>query len=269
MTSTNSRPLAVVTGASSGIGLELARQFAEHRFDLIIAGDDDERIARAADTLRNHDVEVQDVTVDLARPEGIETLYRVIQSTGRPVSAIALNAGVGAGGDFARETELEDDLNVIDLNVRSTVYLAKRVLKDMVARGEGRVLFTSSIAATMPGTFNAVYNASKAFVQSFAQAIRSELKDTGVTVTALMPGPTDTNFFHRADMDDTKVGTSKKDDPAEVAREGYEALMAGKDHVVAGSFMNKVQATLAHLVPDTTTAEMHRGQAEPGSAERH
>lgn len=265
MTQSNTRPLAVVTGASSGIGLELARQFAQHGYDLIIAAED-QGISRVAETLRNDGIEVRDVQVDLAKPEGVEKLYREIENGGRPVDAIALNAGVGAGGDFARTTDLNDELNLIDLNVRSTVHLAKRVLQNMVARGQGRVLFTSSIAATMPGTFNSVYNASKAFVQSFAQAIRNELKDTGVTITALMPGPTETNFFERADMEDTKVGASEKDDPAEVAREGYEALMAGKDHVIAGSFMNKVQATLAHLVPDTLTAQMHRKQAEPGSA---
>jgi short-subunit dehydrogenase len=187
----------------------------------------------------------------------------MIQKSGRAVDAIALNAGVGAGGDFVRETMLDADLNVIDLNVRSTVHLAKLVLQDMVRRGQGRVLFTSSIAATMPGTFNAVYNASKAFIQSFAQAVRNELKETGVTITALMPGATETNFFHRADMDDTNVGRSEKDDPADVAKAGFEALMAGDDHIVAGSFKNKVQAAMAHVLPDTMTAEMHRKQAEP------
>jgi short-subunit dehydrogenase len=153
--------------------------------------------------------------------------------------------------------------------VRSPVHLAKRVLPDMVSRGgSGRVLITSSIAATMPGPFDAVYNASKAFLQSFSQVIRNELKDTGVTVTALMPGPTDTNFFHRAGMDDTAVGAGEKDDPAQVAREGFEALMAGKDHIVAGSFKNKVQATIAHVLPDAATAELHRKQAKPGSAKK-
>ena len=184
---------------------------------------------------------------------------------GRPVDAIALNAGVGAAGDFTRETDLAADLNVIDLNIRSTVHLAKLVLKDMVQRGAGRVLFTSSIASTMPGTYNAIYNASKAFVQSFSQAIRSELKDTGVTITALMPGATETNFFHRAGMDDTKLGMSEKDDAAEVAKAGYDALMEGKDHVIAGSFSNKVQATMAHVLPDTvmpkcTRSSWHRNR---------
>jgi len=253
---------AVVTGASSGIGLELAKQFAEHGFDLMIVADSG-KIMEAANALRSYNVSVWEIQADLAKPDGVEKVYADIETIGRPVDAIALNAGVGAGGDFVRETRLEDDLNVIDLNVRSTVHLAKLVLKDMVQQGRGRVLFTSSIASTMPGTLNAVYNASKAFVQSFAQAIRNELKDTGVTVTALMPGPTETNFFHRAGMEDTKVGVAEKDDPAEVAKTGFEALMAGDDHVIAGAFKNKVQATLAHVLPDTVTAEMHRKQGEP------
>jgi len=257
----------VVTGASSGIGLELASEFARHGFDLLITAED-QGLSKASARLREIGGQVKEFQVDLAKYDGVEALYREIQSMGRPVDAIALNAGVGAGGDFARSTDLKDELNLIDLNVRSTVHLAKRVVKDMVARGQGRILFTSSIASAMPGTFNAVYNASKAFVQSFAQAIRNELKDTGVTITALMPGPTETNFFKRADMEDTKVGAAEKDDPAEVAKEGFEALMAGKDHVIAGSFMNKVQATMAHVLPDPLTAELHRKQAEPGSAHK-
>lgn len=269
MEKVESGSFAVITGASSGIGLELAKQFASHGFDLLIAADGP-AITDAAALLRAYNVSVTELKVDLAKPEGVETLYAEIEATGRPLDAIALNAGVGAGGDFARGTDLSDDLNVIDLNVRSTVHLTKRVIKDMVARGKGRILFTSSIASTMPGTFNAVYNASKAFVQSFSQAIRAELKDTGVTVTALMPGATDTNFFRRAGMEDTKVGSGDKDDPADVAKVGFEAMMAGKDHVVAGAFMNKVQATMAHVLPDTMTAEMHRAQAEPGSgASKH
>jgi short-subunit dehydrogenase len=258
---------AVVTGASSGIGLELAKQFAAHGFDLLIVADSP-KIAEAASTLKSYNVVVTEALIDLAKPAGVDRLYAAIRDAGRPVDAIALNAGVGAGGDFVRETALDSDLNVIDLNVRSTVHLAKLVLKDMVQRKQGRVLFTSSIAATMPGTFNAVYNASKAFIQSFAQAVRNELKDTGVTITALMPGATETNFFHRAGMDDTKVGKSEKDDPADVAKSGFDALMAGEDHVVAGSFKNKVQATMAHVLPDTVTAELHRKQAEPAADKR-
>ena len=260
----DTKQFAVVTGASGGIGLELAKQFAEHGYDLLIVADS-AKIYEASNALRGYPVSVQEAQIDLAKPEGVEEFYAVIQRAGRPVDAIALNAGVGAGGDFVRGTALDADMNVIDLNIKSTVHLAKLVLKDMVQRKQGRVLFTSSIASTMPGAFNAVYNASKAFVQSFAQAIRNELKDSGVTITALMPGATETNFFHRASMEDTKIGRSEKDSAAEVAKAGFEALMAGDDHVIAGSFMNKVQATMAHILPDTITAEMHRKQADPAA----
>jgi short-subunit dehydrogenase len=260
-------PLAVVTGASSGIGLELARQFAGHGYDLVIAAEDDGIRAAAEELGRDGNVSVRPVQVDLARYDGVETLYREITEGGRPVDALALNAGRGAGGDFVRQTRLEDEIEIIGVNVASTVHLAKRVLPDMVSRGSGRVLFTSSIASTMPGSYQAVYNASKAFVQSFSEAIRNELKDTGVTVTALMPGPTDTNFFERADMLDTKFGAGSKDDPAKVAEQGIKALLAGDDHVVAGSFKNKVQAVAGKLIPDTAKAETHRKMAEPGSAD--
>jgi len=262
---TTARPLAVVTGASSGIGYELARQFAGHGYDLIIAAEDESIDVAGADLRRDGGADIQTCRTDLATFEGVEELCGAISATGRPVDAIAINAGRGAGGDFARDTDLRDELNIIDVNVTSTVHLAKRVLPDMVRRGAGRVLFTSSIASTMPGSYQAVYNASKAFVQSFSEAVRNELKDTGVTITSLMPGPTDTNFFARADMLDTKVGAGKKDDPQEVARQGFEALMRGDDHVVAGSFKNKVQAVAGKVVPDTVKAEMHRRMAEPGS----
>jgi short-subunit dehydrogenase len=262
----STRPLAVVTGASSGIGRELAKQFGENGFDLLVAAQS-AQIEEAARELKATGAQVQTVQADLATYDGVETLYRAIQADSRPVEAIALNVGVGVGGDFARQTNLEDELNLIQLNVVSTVHLAKRVLPDMVARGRGRVLFTSSIAALMPGTFEAVYNASKAFVQSFAEALRNELKDTGVTITALQPGPTETNFFHRAGMDNTKVGASEKDDPAQVAKQGFDALMAGKDHVIAGSFKTKAMGAMAKALPDAVNAEQHRKLAEPGSAD--
>jgi short-subunit dehydrogenase len=266
MDASSTRPLAVVTGASSGIGLELARQFAEHGFDLIVAAED-RAIQDAAQGLDGDGASVEVVQVDLATPEGVEQLHARIVAAGRPVDAVALNAGVGAGGAFATDTDLGAELKLVDLNVRSTVHLAKLVVRDMVARGEGRLLFTSSIASTMPGAFQAVYNASKSFVQSFALALRNELKDTGVTVTSLMPGPTETEFFERADMLDTKVGASDKDDPADVAREGFEALMAGKERVVSASLSTKLQGRGSRLMPDSAKAEMHRRMAEPGSGE--
>ncbi|XVQ10474.1 SDR family NAD(P)-dependent oxidoreductase [Spirillospora sp. CA-255316] len=178
----------------------------------------------------------------------------------------AFNAGVGVSGDFARDTELADELRLMDLNVRSAVHLAKRVLRDMAARGEGRVLFTSSIAATGPGPFQATYAASKAFLYSFSEALRHELRETGVTVTALLPGPTDTDFFERAGLQDTRLGQmDDKDDPAQVARQGFEALMAGKEHVVAGSVRNKVQAGASKIAPETAKARLHGKLTEPGS----
>jgi len=263
------RPFAVVTGASSGIGYELAAQFAEHGYDVLVTAEDAEISLAADDLQRKYGATVIPVRADLAVHGGVDQLWGAVLATGRPVDAIALNAGRGIGGDFVRETRLEDEQNVIDLNVTSTVRLAKRVLPGMVERGAGRVLFTSSIASTMPGTYQAVYNASKSFVQSFAEALRAELKDTGVTVTSLMPGPTETNFFHRAEMDDTPVGASEhKDDAAQVARQGFEALMKGEEKVVAGSLMTKVQEATAKVTPDRLKAAMHGKMAEPGGADK-
>ena len=264
-----SRPFAVVTGASSGIGHELAKLFAREGYDLLAAA---EPVAHggvtldaAAGDLRALGAQVDAAPVDLATTEGVEALARRVEAAGRPVDALVLNAGVGLGGPFL-DQELDRIFNLVHLNVRSTVHLARRLLPAMVARGQGKVLVTSSIAALMPGPFEAVYGASKAFELSWAEAVRNELKDTGVTVTALQPGPTDTEFFHRAGMDDTKVGQDKKDDPAEVARAGFEAMMAGKDHVVAGAFKNKVQAVLSEVVPEPAKAAQHRKLSEPGSA---
>ncbi len=205
------------------------------------------------------------VRADLADAAGVLQAWAAITESGREIDALALNAGRGIGGAFVGGTELSEELDVIDVNVTSTVHLAKLVLPKMVARGSGRVLFTSSIASMMPGTYQAVYNASKSFVQSFAEALRAELEDTGVTVTALMPGPTDTNFFHRAEMDDTPVGAGRKDDPALVAEQGVRALLDGKQKVVAGSVRTKVQAAASKVMPDSAKAALHRKMAEPGA----
>jgi short-subunit dehydrogenase len=255
---------AVVTGASSGIGFELAKQFARNGFDLMIVAEDED-IFDAASEIEALGAKVEPVQIDLTEEGGVDELYERIAAYGAPLDAIAINAGVGVGGPFL-ENDIEDEINLIDLNVISTVRLSKYVLRDMRARDEGRVLYTSSIAADAPGPYEAIYAASKAFVQSFAEAVRNELKDTGITITSLQPGPTDTRFFERAGMLDTKVGAGKKDDPAVVAKEGFEALMSGKDHVVAGAMKNKMQSTMSKVVPETTAAEMHAKQAEPGSA---
>lgn len=264
MNNSLTRPLAVVTGASSGIGYELAKQFAQNGFDLIVTATGPS-IDEASQAFEGLGAKVETVRADLATYDGVEMFYNKIKAAGRPLDAIAINAGVGVGGEFAR-TDLKDELNLIELNVVSSVHLAKRVVKDMVDRGEGRILFTSSIVSQMPSPFQAVYAASKAFVHSFSEAIRNELKDTGVTVTALMPGATETNFFHRAGLDDTKVGADQKDDPAEVAKQGFEALMAGKDSVLAESLKTKIQGAVSQVLPDTVTAEMNRKLNEPGSA---
>jgi short-subunit dehydrogenase len=259
------KPLALVTGASHGIGRELAKQFARNGFDLIVTARGD--LSQASSELRDLGASVESIELDLAAADGVDALWREVQSVGRPLAAAAINAGRGAGGAFATDTDLADELEIVDLNVRSTVHLAKHVVRDMVARDEGRILFTSSIASTMPGSFQAVYNASKSFVQSFALALRNELKDTGVTITSLMPGPTDTEFFKRADMMDTKIGADDKDDPADVARDGFEALMAGDERVVSASLKTKLQGRASRLMPDSVKAQMHRSMAEPGSSD--
>ncbi|HEV7909438.1 MAG TPA: SDR family NAD(P)-dependent oxidoreductase [Pseudonocardiaceae bacterium] len=260
------KPLAVVTGASSGIGLELAKQFAANGFDLLIAAEED-AVHDAARTLSSHGVHVDAVQADLSTFNGVEQLVAAATANDRPVDALAVNAGIGVGGDFVRDTDLESNLKIVNLNCTSAVHLSKRLLPGMVERGRGRVLYTSSIAATGPGPYHAVYAASKAFLASFSEALREELKDTGVTVTALMPGPTDTRFFERAGMEDTKVASGHKDDPAEVAREGFQALMEGKDHVVAGSLRNKVQAAASRILPDPLKAKMQEKMTKPGSGD--
>ncbi|MGW3661882.1 SDR family NAD(P)-dependent oxidoreductase [Streptomyces sp. NPDC005141] len=258
------RPLAIVTGASSGIGFELARQLAGRGFDLIINAEDHDRLHEAAARIRAEGAQVEAVTADLRRFEEAERFYNATRITSRPVAVAALNAGVGRGGAFL-ETDLVDELEIIDLNVRTTVHLAKRFLRDMACEDEGKVLVTSSVASTMPGSFQAVYNASKSFLQSFTQALQDELRGTGVSVTALMPGPTETDFFRRADMDDTQVGQQQKDDPARVAEQGLDALFAGKDKIVAGSAKTKAQELVSKVLPDKAKAEAHRKMAAPGS----
>jgi uncharacterized protein len=262
---THSDSFAVVTGASSGIGLELARVFARNGFDLLLCAEDAD-IERAAADVRAIGVEVEAVQADLAGAEGVDRLASRIVAAGRGVDAIALNAGRGAGGAFVGGTRLEDELEVIDLNVRGTVQLAKHVLPPMVQRGSGRVLFTSSIASTMPGTYQAVYNASKSFVQSFAIALREELSDTGVTVTSLMPGPTETEFFERADMLDTRIGSGDKDDAAQVAEQAFKGLMDGDERVEAGSLSSRLQGRGSRFIPDALKAKAHAQMARPGSA---
>ena len=261
---TDTRPLALITGASSGIGYQLAQQFTTNGYDAIIAAEDG-GIVTAAAALARGGASVEGFRVDLRDADGVEQLYKAVIEDGRPLAAAALNAGVGRGGRFV-DTELADDFDIVDLNVRSTMHLAKLVLRDMAQRNRGKVLFTSSIASTMPGSYQPVYNASKSFVQSLAEAVRDELRGTHVTVTSLMPGPTDTNFFHRAKMADTAIGRMRnKDDPARVARQGFDALMRGDEKVVAESLSTKAIGLANKVLPDSVKAFANRVLSAPVS----
>ena len=256
------RQLAVVTGASTGIGLELARLCAQQGFDLIIAADE-LLIDNAARELAASGVSCTAVHCDLATAEGVEKLTSAISATERPVDVLLANAGRGLGNGFL-DQDINEALKVIHTNIDGTIRLIYQVANGMRTRGQGRILITGSIAGLMPGTFQAVYNGSKAFLDSFSVALSNELKDTGITVTCLMPGATETDFFERADMGDTKVGSGEKMHASDVAKIGFAAMMSGELKVVAG-FANKVRAAVAHIAPDSTLAQMHRGMAEPGS----
>ena len=225
---------------------------------------DEPAIEQAATDLRATGARVDALVADLSTTDGVDRLYEA--TGGRSVDALLANAGRGLGEGFLDQDWNEARL-VIDTNVVGTTYLIQKVGRDMRARGAGRILITGSIAGLMPGSFQAVYNGSKAYLDSFSYALRNELKDSGVTVSVLMPGATETEFFERAHMMDTQVGTSKKDDPADVAKVGFEAMMNGDADVVAG-FKNKVQAALSNIIPATMLAEQHRKMAEPGTAEK-
>jgi uncharacterized protein len=255
------RPLAVVTGASTGIGRELARLAAEDGHDLVIASDQGP-LEEAAAQFRALGANVDAVEADLSTAFGVDKLMAAVG--GRPVDLLIANAGHGLGHAFL-DKPFAEARHVIDTNITGSLDLLHRAGAAMRQRGRGRILITGSIAGLMPGSFQAVYNGTKAFIDSFSFALRNELKDSGVTVTCLMPGATDTHFFERADMLDTKLGSDEKADPADVAREGYEAMKKGQDHVVAG-WKNKFAAGMTNLVPDSVLAEQHRKSAEPGSA---
>jgi short-subunit dehydrogenase len=259
----DTRPLAIVTGASAGIGYELAKCCAEQGFDLLIAADQPV-INDAAQEFRMLGASVEAIEADLATLESVDKLYAATK--GKPVEALLANAGHGLGHGF-----LDQDFNavrhIIDTNITGTLYLIQKVGREMRARGQGRILITGSVAGFMPGTFQAVYGGTKAFLNSFSFALRNELQDTGVTVTCLMPGATETEFFERADMLDTEVGQQEKDDPADVAKAGFEAMMKGEGDIVTG-WKNKLQTTIANVTPSDMLAERHRQSAEPGSGKK-
>lgn len=258
------RPLAVVTGASSGIGYELAREFAEHGFDLVIAAEE-ASLALAKQAFESYGASVESVQVDLTEFPGMDYLVQRIRSLEVPVKALAINAGIAVSGDFL-STDFKAEMNLIKLNVISSVHLAKHIAKDMVEQGEGRILFTSSIAAVAPTPYFSVYGASKAFLHSFAEAIRYELEGTGVSVTSMLPGATETAIFRRAKMENTQLAAGEKDNPSDIAREGFEALMSGKDLVIPGSFKNKLHSTLGRILPAQAAARLNSRLTKPGSA---
>ncbi len=267
MGSATNRKFAVVTGASTGIGYELARQCIEHDFDLLICAED-AGIHEAARHLGAAGAAVEAVRCDLATYEGCEKLVKAVEQSNRHIDALMLNAGVGVGGPFI-QTDLDDEIRMVGVNSIAVIHLAKRIIPRMVNRGAGRILITASVASTSPAPYLAVYGATKAFVLSFAEALRFELADTGVTVTALQPGATDTEFFERAHMDSTKVADGKKDDPADVAKAGFDAMMAGKDKVIAASLKSKLEGIAGELLPETVKAKMQAGQTRPGTGHKH
>ncbi len=254
---------AILTGASTGIGFELAHLAAQNGYDLLVVADEP-LIEASAQDFRRHGTDVIALEADLSTLEGVDRLLEA--ADGRPVDLLCANAGRGLGHGFL-DQEAADWRRVVDTNITGTLYLLQKILKPMVSRNAGRVLITGSIAGFIPGSFQAVYNGTKAFIDSFADAIRNELKESdGITITTLMPGPTETEFFDRADMLDTDVGSSKKDDPAKVAKDGWDALMGGHAHIISG-WKNKLQATAAHVTPASVLAEQHRNMGEPGSGD--
>nr|WP_251134041.1 SDR family NAD(P)-dependent oxidoreductase [Rhodomicrobium sp. Az07] len=252
--------MAVITGASSGIGYELARVCATQGFDLIVAASSS-GIKTAGARLASLGVDVRAVQTDLSNEDGVDVLYDAVRETGRGVDILCANAGRGVGDTFLNE-DWDAIRMVIDTNVTGTVYLLHRFARDMKKRGSGRILVTGSIAGFIPGPYQAVYNASKAFVDNFAYALRNEMKDTGVSVTCLMPGATETPFFDKAGLEDTPMGRAEKDNPLDVAITGFAAMMRGDPAVVYG-IKNKAAVAASRVLPKTWVAEVHRWVAQP------
>lgn len=262
---TNNQKFALITGATTGIGYELAKLFAKDKYNLIIVSRSQDEMDIRAQEFRQEGIEVITIAKDLFKREEAFALCDEIQNRGLQVDVLVNNAGQGAYGLF-KDNDIERELSIIDLNIAATVIITKYFVKQMAARNSGKILNLASIASTTPGPWQTVYHGTKAFVLSFSESLRSELKDTDITVTALLPGATDTDFFNKADMNASKIVQDKDNlaDAADVAKDGYDALMAGKDKVVSG-FKNKLQVTMSHILPDTMVAEQTKNQQEPAN----
>lgn len=254
---------AVITGATSGIGYELAKLFAQDQYNLVIVSSDQQELDAKAEELKGYGVDVITISKDLFNRQEAFSLYDEIKSKGIEIDVLVNDAGQGIYGKF-QDTQIERELNIIDLNIAAVVILTKCFLQDMIAKNSGMILNLASIASKTPGPWQSVYHATKAFVLSFTEAIREELKDTEITITALMPGVTNTDFFNKADMQSSKAiqDPDAMASPADVAKDGFDALMAGKDKVISG-LKNKVQIGMSNLMPDSMVAHQISEQQKP------
>lgn len=262
----NQQKTALITGGTSGIGKELAKLFAKDNYNLIIIARNQDELDSVATELGPSGVEIETISRDLS---DMNVVFALCQELGdRQIDVLVNDAGQGVYGLF-KDNDIERELNIIQLNICATVILTKHFVQQMAARGEGKILNLGSVAGKLPGPWQAVYHATKAFVLSFTTAIREELKDSGITLTALMPGATDTDFFNKAGMQDSKAVQDKEalSNAATVAKDGYEALMAGEDRVISG-FKNKVQVNLANLMPDQNVAHTMYEQQQPVQDEK-
>lgn len=260
---TEQKPYALVTGATSGIGKELAKLLANDHYNLVIVARSEDELSQTATELsQQYGITVVPVAKDLSKREAPTELYDEVKAQHIQIDVLVNNAAQGQYGLFV-DTDLEREMEIIQLNIGAYVALTKLYLKEMVARNNGKILNVASTASQLPGPWQSVYHATKAFVLSFSEAVRAEVKDHQVTITALQPGPTDTDFFHKAEMENSKiVQEGSLADPAQVAKDGYEALLAGDDKVISG-FKNKVQVAMSNLMPESTVAEMSKKQQEP------
>ncbi|GAB3920776.1 SDR family NAD(P)-dependent oxidoreductase [Mucilaginibacter myungsuensis] len=259
---------ALITGATSGIGYELAKLFAQDQYNLIIVARNTDELEHKANEFRQSGVQVTTIAKDLFNKDEVNTLCQEVEALGVQVDVLVNNAGQGLYGEF-KDTDIEGELAIINLNINSLVMLTKHFVKQMVQRNDGKILNLASVASKLPGPWQSVYHGTKAFVLSFTEAIRAELAETNITITALMPGATDTDFFNKADMLSSKVVQDKEslDKAADVAKVGYDALMNGDDKVIAG-FKNKVQVGMSNLMPDSVVANNMREMQKPAEQEQ-